>query len=213
MKKVKHISFDLDGTLINSFPIMRQAWAETMLELGLAVGFDSYKKYIGIPFHNIINNLGLSGIKNEIEILYFSKTKKLSNQVKLTDYAKEILLWCKKTGFSTSIITSKPRKNAELILFEKNLEVDILICGDDLKAFKPHPDPGLKILDKLNLNANDILYVGDMIFDLQFAQNLGAHFIHFTNYQENTLPSNLVNNVHTISNLIEIKQLITLPLK
>ena len=81
MKKVKHISFDLDGTLINSFPIMRQAWGETMLELGLAVGFDSYKKYIGIPFHNIINNLSLSGIKNEIEILYFSKTKKLSNQV------------------------------------------------------------------------------------------------------------------------------------
>lgn len=210
MIKVKHISFDLDGTLINSFPIMKQAWAETMLELGLAVGFDSYKKYIGIPFRNIINNLSLSGVKNEIEILYFSKTKKLSNQIKLTEYAKEILFWCKKSGFSTSIITSKPRKNAELIILEKKLEVDILICGDDMKGFKPYPDPGLKILDKLNLSANDVLYIGDMIYDLQFSQNLGAHFFHFSNYEENMLPSNLVNNVKTISNLMEIKELIKL---
>ena len=80
-----------------------------------------------------------------------------------------------------------------------------------MKAFKPHADPGLKILEKFSLNANNILYIGDMIFDLQFAQNLGAHFIHFNNYEENTLPSNLVNNVNTISNLIEIKKLITLP--
>ena len=209
MLKVKHISFDLDGTLINSFPIMRQAWAETMFELGLAVGFDSYKKYIGIPFNNIINNLSLSGMKNEIEILYFSKTKKLSNEINLTENAKEILYWCKENGFSSSIITSKPRANAELIIFEKKLEVDILICGDDCKNGKPHPDSGLKILDKFNLNANHILYIGDMIFDLQFAQNLGAHFIHFNNDGENMLPSNLVNNVNTISNLIEIKQQVT----
>ena len=210
MLKVKHISFDLDGTLINSFPIMKQAWAETMAELGLAVGFESYKKYIGIPFNNIIDNLNLSSMKNEIEVLYFSKTKKLSNQINLTDNAKEILYWCNETGFSTSIITSKPRANAELIISEKRLEVDILICGDDLKNGKPHPDSGLKILDKFNLNANHILYIGDMIFDLQFAQNLGAHFKHFNNNGENILPSNLVNNVNTISNLIEVKQKIIL---
>ena len=52
-----------------------------------------------------------------------------------------------------------------------------------------------------------MLYVGDMIFDLQFAQNLGAHFIHFTNEGENFLPKTLVNKVRSISKLMEIKKI------
>jgi len=46
-----------------------------------------------------------------------------------------------------------------------------------------------------------------MIFDFQFAQNLGVHFIHFTNKGENFLPKTLVNNVRSISKLMEIKEL------
>ena len=82
MLKIKHISFDLDGTLINSIPVMQQAWSETMFELGLAVGFKEYKKYIGLPFSQIIEKFGMGKIENEIESLYFHKTKKYSNQIK-----------------------------------------------------------------------------------------------------------------------------------
>jgi histidinol phosphatase-like enzyme len=54
-----------------------------------------------------------------------------------------------------------------------------------------------------------MLYIGDMIFDLQFAQNLGSHFLHFNNKGENSLPKNLVNDVNSISSLIEIKKIIS----
>ena len=74
MKKIKHISFDLDGTLINSIPVMKQAWKETMVELGLAVGFENYKRYIGLKFDDIMKKLGLENISNEISLLYFKKT-------------------------------------------------------------------------------------------------------------------------------------------
>ena len=67
MLKVKHISFDLDGTLINSIPGMKQAWSETILELGLAVGLDKYKKYIGLPFTDILRKLDMDRIEKEIE--------------------------------------------------------------------------------------------------------------------------------------------------
>ena len=209
MLKVKHISFDLDGTLIDSFPVMKQAWSETMFELGLAVGFDNYKKYIGLPFKDILEKLNLIRMENEIKTLYFHNTKKRLKQINLINDANKILNWCKKAKISTSIITSKPRANAEIIISNNHLDVDWVVCGDDNKKGKPFPDPGLQILENFTINADQILYVGDMIFDLQFAQNLGAHFIHFNNQKENYFPKNLANNIYTISKLIEIKKLVT----
>ena len=205
MLKVNHISFDLDGTLINSFPVMRQAWSETMFELGLAVGFEEYKKYIGLPFSSIIEKFGMGKIENEIKTLYFHKTKKYSSQIDTVHGATDILEWCKKNEITTSIITSKPRVNTQAIVAKKKLNVDFIISGDDLKFGKPFIEPGIKVLEKFDINVENMLYVGDTIFDLQFSQNLGIHFIHFTNEGENLLPKTLVNNVMSISKLMEIK--------
>ena len=207
MLKVNHISFDLDGTLINSFPVMRQAWSETMFELGLAVGFEEYKKYIGLPFSRIIEKFGMGKIENEIKKLYFNKTKNYSSQIDTVQGATDILEWCKKNEMTTSIITSKPRVNTQAIVAKKKLNVDFIISGDDLKFGKPFIEPGIKVLEKFDINVENMLYVGDTIFDLQFSQNLGIHFIHFTNEGENLLPKTLVNNVMSISKLMEIKKL------
>jgi len=207
MLKINHVSFDLDGTLINSFSVMRRAWSETMFELGLAVGFDEYKRYIGLPFSRIIEKFGMEKIENEISALYFHKTKKYSDQINIVHGAADILDWCKQNEMTTSIITSKPSVNTQAIVSEKKLNVDFIISGDDLKNGKPFPEPGIKVLEKFDINAENMLYVGDMIFDLQFAQNLGAHFIHFTNEEENFLPKTLVNKVRSISKLMEIKKI------
>jgi len=208
MLKVKHISFDLDGTLIDSYSVMHRAWSETIFELGLAVGYDEYKRYVGIPFSQIMEKLGLEKIESEIKVLYFKKTKKYADQIDVVEGAHDILLWCKKNKITTSIITSKPRTNTETIISEKKINVDYVVAGDDLKNGKPFPGPGLKVIQNFNINIENMLYIGDMIFDLQFAQNLGVHFIHFTNEGESSLPKNLVNNVDSISKLVEIKKII-----
>ena len=41
----KHIIFDLDGTLINSFPIMAEAWKIVSNTFNLNISFNEYKKY------------------------------------------------------------------------------------------------------------------------------------------------------------------------
>ena len=121
MLKINHVSFDLDGTLINSFSVMRRAWSETMFELGLAVGFDEYKRYIGLPFSRIIEKFGMEKIENEISALYFHKTKKYSDQINIVHGAADILDWCKQNEMTTSIITSKPSVNTQAIVSEKKL--------------------------------------------------------------------------------------------
>ena len=66
----------------------------------------------------------------------------------------------------------------------------------------------MKVLKKFNIRPEEMIYVGDMIYDLQFAQNLGSRFIHFSIENDYLLPKNLVNQVETISDLTKIKKIL-----
>tara|TARA_A100001015_G_scaffold225159_1_gene254078 strand:- start:293 stop:763 length:471 start_codon:yes stop_codon:yes gene_type:complete len=156
-----------------------------------------------------MEQLGFEKIVGEISRLYFKKTKKLEDQIELTQGAIEILVWCKSNNISTSIITSKPRSNAESILSINNLNVDLLICGDDNIYGKPLPENGMRVLKKFDIKPEEMIYVGDMIYDLQFAQNIGSRFIHFSIESNYFLPQNLVNQVETITDLTKIKKMLT----
>ena len=46
---IKHICFDLDGVLIDSFDVMKGAWHQAMEASGLDITFDMYSNYIGRP--------------------------------------------------------------------------------------------------------------------------------------------------------------------
>ena len=50
MDKLKHISFDLDGTLIESKKLMNEAWDYATKKLSIHCDFANYESYIGLPF-------------------------------------------------------------------------------------------------------------------------------------------------------------------
>lgn len=210
MHAIKHISFDLDGTLVDSFENMRIAWEGAMQELGASCTFLEFRKYVGLPFPVILEHLKLSQLEKELTEIYFSKTRELAPQIKLYPGSHEIIEWAKSIGLSTSIITSKPRHNSELICDRLGLNVDLIICGDDFDHGKPHPSTATPILNKLNLLPSEVVYVGDMLIDFQFSLNVGMPFILVNNKDTAKFPSNLVNKISSIHSLIEIRALINL---
>ena len=66
-----HISFDLDGTLIDSKPLMKLSWDNVNTKLNLGIGWEMYRKNIGLPFSQICKNLSLEGVESEVYDLYF----------------------------------------------------------------------------------------------------------------------------------------------
>jgi HAD superfamily hydrolase (TIGR01549 family) len=202
--KLKHVSFDLDGTLIDSIPAMKSAWESTMKEVGLTTPFVKYAKYVGLPFNVILERLELLEFSNEITDFYFDQSRKNHHQVHLIHGAKELLESLSSTGISTSIITSKPRTNAEFFCKNLKIETDFLLCGDDFYQGKPKIEPGKQLVAKLKINSDEVIYVGDMIFDLQFAANCGFDFVYFKNDNRNKLPRYLLNNVKSINKLSEL---------
>ena len=109
-----------------------------------------------------------------------------------------------KSEISTSIITAKPRENAESLCEKLNISADLLVCGDDHQHGKPHAYIAESVFEKFDLVPNDVVYVGDMAVDFQFAINAGMQFIYFDGNGLNRLPVNIVNEYSRISCLTEL---------
>ena len=59
LKNKKLIIFDLDGVLIDSIPNMKYALKQTSNSFGFNLSFEKYRKYIGLPFEQIMKKMGL----------------------------------------------------------------------------------------------------------------------------------------------------------
>jgi len=202
---VRHVSFDLDGTLVDSFEVMRQSWEAATRELGIRCGFERYRNYVGLPFDRILQNIGLSDYRSELADLYFTGTRDRQHQISVIEGTETLLAALRARGLGVSIITSKPRHNAEPLLQALGLEVDMLICADDVPRGKPDPMSATLICNRFNVAPEDVLYVGDMVFDLQFALNAGLQFLFFDNAGRNRLPANLRNPVRHVPGLMAIE--------
>ena len=204
MPRIKHISFDLDGTLINSFPIMEVAWNASMEALSLNCNFLEYKKLVGMPFPKILELLNMTQYEQELTNLYFSHTKRLASEVQTFHGVQEVFSWASENGYSTSIITSKPRENAEILCRRLKIPVSLLVCGDDNRHGKPNAFVADPVLERFKVTPAEVLYIGDMAVDLQFAINVGMKFLFFEGDALNRLPRNIVNKVPSIAYLTEI---------
>ena len=74
MKKTKIIIFDLDGVLIDSLKNMKFALNKTSIKLSLELNFEIYRKYLGLPFEEIMKKMkikkGVKIIKKNYEYFF-----------------------------------------------------------------------------------------------------------------------------------------------
>ena len=191
--RIGHVSFDLDGTLIDSTAVMEAAWTEATEALRIRCGFAEYRRYVGLPFPRILAHLGLDRHTAELTEAYFDRTRALADRIRPMSGAAAALAGCRDLGLRTSIITSKPRRNSEDLVARLGLEVDVLTCGDDDPRGKPDPLPARRTCGALSITPEETLYVGDMVFDLQFALNAGMRFLHCAALPGSGMPANLRN--------------------
>ena len=203
-KVINCILFDFDGVLIDSLHAMEIAWKSVQNEFGILNTFLDYKKYIGLPFKEILKQLNIDkkhheGIKEHYSRIS-SQNKKL---IKLNPYVHYTLDWLKGNYIKTGIVTSKDKlRTLELIQYFQ-LNFEIVVTPDLTKFGKPSSQPILLAAKNLKLNTNEIIFVGDMESDMHCAFNANCHYLHYKNGYQYLYHQMYGGEINSILELIE----------
>lgn len=205
---IKHICFDLDGVLINSLGVMEKSWNGCCRELNIKIKFSEYKKYIGLPFYDILNVL-------KIEKKFWKSLKEIYDNIsshcieEITKFEGIDLMFSQleANDISYSIFTSKTRKRTNEIInqFFKNRYFKEIVCPEDLEVNEGKPSGAglIQIIKNNSLCKSGFIYVGDTEVDIQCAQNANVEFV-FANwgYGSTTKVIKKINNVEEFANFV-----------
>lgn len=91
---------------------------------------------------------------------------------------EETLRRLQEAGIVVGIVTTKYHGQIEKILERTHTTelVSYIVGADDVRHQKPDPESIRKILGEMNLDVDEILYVGDSLVDAKTAQAAGAKF-------------------------------------
>ncbi|MCK4284018.1 MAG: HAD family hydrolase, partial [Candidatus Brocadiae bacterium] len=91
----------------------------------------------------------------------------------LRDGAKEVLQELGRRGFKVALLTRNSAQSVRIVLKRFGLRFDCWVSREHAEP-KPSPVPVLRIADELALAPEELLVVGDYVFDVQAGHAAGA---------------------------------------
>ena len=91
---------------------------------------------------------------------------------------EEVLETFKNKKIKQAIVSSKLREQYEIDIVSKGIDqyMEAVILEDDTTFHKPHPEPLLKCIEKLNLKPEEVIYIGDAHSDYEASKNAHIDF-------------------------------------
>ncbi|MEM4291649.1 MAG: HAD family hydrolase [Archaeoglobaceae archaeon] len=153
------IAFDLDGTLVE-----------------FNIPFDLIRERLGIKQRFILETILEEKDENKkAEMLRVLEEFELrsAEKAKLAFYAKELLDFLKRSGIIYGIVTRNSKKSVDVIAKKFSLHFDFVISREDAKP-KPSDEPIRILIEKFGVKGEEVLVVGDFLFDLIAGKRAGA---------------------------------------
>ena len=175
------ILFDLDGTLIDSGPIIMASMRHASVTvLGREPDEAAVRAAIGGQgLVSQMRDLDPDRVEELVDV-YRAHNEPLHATLETFDGVPELLCELVERGHQLGIVTAKRRSTVHLAFdrfpFLPEL-TDVLVGSDDTERHKPDPDPVLEALHRLGATPEEAVYVGDSPFDIKAGNAAGAHTI------------------------------------
>ena len=209
------ILFDLDGTLIDSTEAILESFGVAFKSFGDDIPDDeSIKSHIGYPLDVMFISLGVAKNRADDYVnAYKSHYRKIScAKTVLLPYAKESLELASQYA-TLGVVTTKTAKYSVELLEHNDIMryFDVLVGREDVEFPKPHPEPVLKALSKLQIDTKDVWMIGDTCMDIVSAKSANIQGIAVTSgYASKELLESCTDSDKIVDNTLKAVQFITL---
>lgn len=178
--EIRAVIFDLDGTLVDSMPLVLRAFAHALEPFRPDLGVSDIFQRLGGPPARTLREL-TGNEAHAAEALRRLEGFGFDNGSLVQPFAgmHALLTTLHRRGLALAIWTGRDRITTTAILTAHGLEryFTTVVCGDDLPTHKPHPEGMTFILERLGLRPGEALYAGDADADVLGGAGAGVRTI------------------------------------
>lgn len=171
----KCVIFDLDGTLIDSYEGIKDALNYTIKAYNKREwSLKEVRRKVGKGLEILIEEaIGKDYISEGVKLFRERYSKIFLKKSKILPFVKDTINFLQEKKVKLAIASNKPSDFTKNILenFGISNHFSLILGPFEVERLKPNPEMLIKILDELNIEREDALYVGDMLLDAETAKN------------------------------------------
>lgn len=178
MKQYKAVLYDLDGTLLDTYEMnmipLQQIIRE---ELGEERTLEQLRPFYSQPGLKTMADLGIRDIEG-VYARWVSYVNRYEKGAVPYPGIPAVLQTFQTTGIRQAVVSSKMHAQYRIDMDRWGLAqyMETAVLAEDTLRHKPHPDPILECLRRMDLTPDDVIYIGDAQSDLDAARNAGVDF-------------------------------------
>jgi phosphoglycolate phosphatase len=189
LKKPKLILIDVDGTLVDSVPDLAYCVNSMMRELDMPEhSEDNIREWVGNGVERLTRRALIGRLDGEPDEELFRRAYPLfldcyavntSKRSSLYPGIREGLDRLQAQGYTLGSVTNKAAQFTVPLLKDLGVYDDfaVVVAGDTLDKKKPDPEPLLYAAERMGVEPEDCLMVGDSISDVKAARAAGFQIV------------------------------------
>ncbi|ACL70665.1 HAD family hydrolase [Halothermothrix orenii] len=208
---IKGIIFDFDGTLFNTNDLIKESFSYSLKKvLNRDLEEGELREIWGEPLEDqmkYFNKKKWSDLVDTYRKFYHDHTGMMDTFPGALKTVRQL----HNLGYKLAILTNKGKRGLIEGLQEFGMleDIDFYLSKDDVNRSKPHPEGFVKIMERFDLNPEELLMVGDSPSDIIGGKNAGLKtvLVSYTYYEMEDMialePDYVIDHLEEVIELVE----------
>ncbi len=175
-KSFRAFLFDLDGTVVDTIDLIRESFRHASREvLGRQLPDEVLMANVGQPLMEQMEKLGAKKAGQLYDTYRRYNHAHHDELIRSYPGVEDLLKELGMRGVRLGIVTSKSRDTVKMAFHSIPVEpyFDTVVAADDTDFHKPHPQPLMLAMRRLDAALDETVYIGDSPFDIKAGQAAG----------------------------------------